>query len=280
MEVYPIMKKFLAIALAALLLVCMISCSKDQAPEIDNSDDGASVGEEMVKDNFKYAVNTEGDYEIVGYVSDGAVDINITLPTSIDGRPVTGVGTDAFKAVKNLKSVVIPEGYTYIAQSAFWGCDGLTEVTLPNTVTKIDKLAFSACVNLTKVNFSNKLEIIDDYAFAYCDKLATIQLPDSLTAIGVGAFFDCDSLVSVAIPASVKSIAKGAFVECKLLVGVSFAEDDNWYCAVVDANGEFVFNAKGEIVYDAVDAATMADASLSAILLADGAQLERIVPEA
>ncbi len=277
------MKKFLAILLAALLIVCMIGCSKDEAPDAGETDDSAAVGEEMVKDNFKYAVNEKGDYEIVGYVTDGAAELNITIPKEIDGRPVTGIGADAFKALKNLKSFKVEAdntNLTYIGQGAFWGCDGLVEVTLPNTVTEIGKIAFSGCSNLTKITLSNTLVTIDEYAFAYCEKLATIELPETLTTIGTGAFFDCDSLVSITIPKNVNFIGKGAFVECKILVGVTFAEDDYWYQATVNEAGEFVLNVDGDIVYEAVEAAVMADASTAAILLGDGVQLSRIVPEA
>ncbi|MBE6577387.1 MAG: leucine-rich repeat domain-containing protein [Ruminococcaceae bacterium] len=277
------MKKFLAILLAALLITCMVGCGKDEAPEIDNSDDGEAVGEEMVKDNFKYAVNDKGDYEIVGYVTDGAADLNLTIPKEIDGRPVTGIGTDAFKALKNLKSFKVEadnNNLTYIGQGAFWGCDGLVEVTLPNTVTEIGKIAFQGCSNLTKITLSNKLVTIDEYAFAYCEKLATIELPETLTTIGVGAFFDCDALKTVTISKNVTFIGKGAFVECKSLTDVVFTETANWYSATPDENGNFAMNFDEEIIYVPVEAAALAASTDNAILLGDGVQLKRVLPEA
>ena len=253
------MKKFLAIALAALLVVCMIGCSKDEAPEIENDD--STTSEELVKDNFKYAVNEDGDYEIVGYITSGDTAFDVTLPTEIDGRPVTGIGATAFKALK-VRTITIPEGYTYIAQCAFWNCTDLTEITLPNTITEIGKSAFNGCSNLTKVTFSSSLKTIDDGAFAYCEKLSGVVLPESLTTIGLGAFMDCDAIDSIIIPKNVVSIGKGAFVNCKTLLNVEFHEEarTNWY----DEAGNSV---------------NVSNKSDAAILFGNGTKLVRVVPE-
>ena len=277
------MKKFLAIFLAVLLLVCMVACKKDETNEDENSNAAIKTDEVMVKDNFKYAVNATGDYEIVGYITDGAEELNVVIPAEIDGRPVTGIGQDAFKALKNLKSFKVADGNNnlkYIGVCAFWGCDGLTEVTIPATVTEIRELAFSGCTNLTTINFSNVLVTIGDYAFAHCDKLTGITLPETLTTIGVGAFFDCDALVNVTIPAAVNDIGKGAFVECKKLIGITFTATDNWFSPQLDAKGEVVLNAKNEIIYDTIAADSINTPDKAAAFLADGLQITRILPKA
>jgi hypothetical protein len=273
------MKKIMAIMLAAVLVLCFAGCSKDKAPEISEGKDNTITNDTLVENNFKYAVNDSGNYEIVGYITDGATDVNITVPSEIGGRPVTGIGNDAFKAVKTLKTIVIPESVTYIGEAAFLGCDGLVEITLPNSVKTIEKMAFSNCINLKKITLSNALETIDAYAFSYCQNLTDIVLPASLNAIGDGAFYECNSLEGIVIPKSVTSIGAGAFIACNKLANVVFEETNGWQSANVDGEGNVILNQKNEIVYSDIAAELLASAETAKVFFENGTILVRVVEE-
>ncbi len=276
------MKKFVAIMLAALLLLCLIGCNNNQTEDEGGNDD-KKTEEVMIYNNFEYAVNDIGKYEIVGYITDGAEVLELTLPVSINEIEVTGIGVGAFKALKNLKSVSFPADskYTYIAQTAFWGCSALEEITISNTITTIGVAAFGECENLKTVNFSNTLTTIDDHAFAHCKALTAVQLPATLQTIGVGAFNDCDALTTITIPESVTFIGKGAFVECKNLGDIVLSVKDHWYQpSGVDKDGNFLVDDEKNVIYVAIDAAALADSSDVAALLNNGTQLKRILPAA
>ena len=246
------MKKFLAIMLAALLLFCMVglvSCNNDKTEEEGGTDNTTNSEEELVYNNFKYAVNESGAYEIVGYVHDGATPLALELPSIINDREVTGIGAGAFKAMKNLVSISFPKEnckYTYIAQTAFYNCTSLESIALPDTITTIGSAAFKQCEKLESVTFSKALTDIDSYAFQNCKVLKNIVLPESLITIGEGAFSDCDALTTVEIPVNVTLISRGAFVNCARLDNVVLkneedpADTNDWYKACLDSDGKLV----------------------------------------
>ena len=79
----------------------------------------------------------------------------VTVPSTFNGLPVTGIGDSAFYNCTGLTSVTIPDSVTSIGQYAFYGCTGLTSVTIPDSVTSIGSYAFYGCTGLTSVTFEN-----------------------------------------------------------------------------------------------------------------------------
>ncbi len=223
------MKKFLALTLAALLLLCMVSCGKDDEPldtDADDVENDAMAGDVLVYGDFEYGVNESGDYEILGYTYNGSAKIDVEIPSSIDGRPVTGIADDAFKAITSIKSVTIPDSITYIGNYAFFDCDYVTELVIPSSVASIGVGAFMECAALEKVTLPEGLTEIANYTFMYCESLKDIKLPETLTAIGDGAFWKCDAITEVTVPASVKTIGDTAFIYCENLASVTLLATD------------------------------------------------------
>ena len=219
------MKKVLAISLAALLALSIMGCSKNEDSSTVDAEGGV---EEIVASTieyegyeFGYAVNEEGDYEITSIVYDNPESIDVKIPDKIDGRPVTGIGADAFKADAFIKSVEIPDSITYIADFAFYGCSGLTEVKLPASVTSIGQGAFMLCTGLKTIELSSELVTISNYAFMNCTALESITVPEKVKTIGEGAFFSCEAIEEIVIPTSVESVGKGAFLYCHKLASVT-----------------------------------------------------------
>ena len=128
------MKKFLAILLASMmLLVCLGSCG-NKADEDKEEVTLAGVGSETVYKGFAYETNEEGDYTITGYRLETTSESTLSIPATINDRPVTAIGDGAFKAVL-ARSIAIPEGIVTIGKTAFYDCDNLVGLKLPSTVT-------------------------------------------------------------------------------------------------------------------------------------------------
>jgi len=206
------MKKFLAIVLAAMmLLVCFAGCGKKQETGVANLTDNTV---DNVYNGFAYETNEDGDYTIIGYVLETTKDSVLTIPTTINERPVTAIGDGAFKA--NLaKKINIPEGIVTIGMTAFFDCDNLTDVKLPSTVTSVGEAAFANCDKLVRCTLAANMTEIPDYMFRNCTALTYFTMTEKITSIGTGAFMGCTSLKRIKdIPAGLTSIGDCAFIGC------------------------------------------------------------------
>ncbi len=222
------MKKIFALSLATLLALGMMGCSKGDSTALGDNDEEFVIEDDVQSlGSFEYSVNESGNYEIVGYTYDGTDLHKVEIPSEIEGRPVSGIGADAFKAVSTINEVVIPDSVTYIGQFAFWGCKELTTINL-NNITNIGIGAFQECAKLSGITFSDKLTSIGDYAFWNCAAIAAVDFPEALETIGEGAFWGCEALTKVEIPAAVKDVGRAAFMYCSKLaeVNVLGAETD------------------------------------------------------
>jgi hypothetical protein len=149
----------------------------------------------VVQAQFTYTTNN-GAITITGYTGPGGV---VTIPSSTNGLPVTGIGDWAFETNANVISVGVPNSVTSIGVSAFWGCTSMTSAALGSGLNRIG-----------------------DFAFADCFSLAAITIPDGVTSIGFAAFDFCTSLTNVTIPSSVAGIGGDAFYGCASLTSVFF----------------------------------------------------------
>jgi hypothetical protein len=148
-------------------------------------------------DDYSYRYLDDGTVEIYGYFGSAPV---ATIPSQIDGKPVTSISSYAFNENKYVKKVIIPEGVTNISEYAFKFCDNLETVILPDS-----------------------LETIADNAFVGCDSMKDIVLPEGLVSIGESAFRECSNLKSITIPAGLTEIGNYAFGACENLTEINFA---------------------------------------------------------
>ncbi len=77
------------------------------------------------KENNKYTVTGIGTCS----------DVNIKIPSTYEGLPVTSIGYNAFYNCSSLTSITIPNSVTSIGDYAFYNCSSLTSVTFADTST-------------------------------------------------------------------------------------------------------------------------------------------------
>jgi hypothetical protein len=195
--------------------------------------------------DFNWITNADNaSVTITAYLGNGGV---VSIPSTITGLEVTGIGTNAFRFATNMTSLTIPDSVTNIGPFAFFGCSSMTNVTLPADVTHILDFTFYYCSNLTSVIIPNSvvtigvesfyncnglknlvlstnLTSIGDHAFEDCSSLAVLTIPNSVTSLGYSTFGSCSSLASLSIPSSLKSITDNCFIDCYDLVNVTIPD--------------------------------------------------------
>lgn len=172
-----------------------------------------------------------------------ATGTNIYIADFYNGKPVTEIGSDAFKNCSSIESVTIPDGVTEIGNYAFEGCgslksitiptrvtgigenvfrecSSLTSISIPDNVTSIGYRAFENCSGLTSVTIGKSVKTIGGWAFSGCDSLTSVNIPDNVTSIGLVAFKNCSKLTSITIGNGVTSIGNSAFSGCILLESI------------------------------------------------------------
>ncbi|MGN0487637.1 MAG: leucine-rich repeat domain-containing protein [Ruminococcus sp.] len=141
------MKKIIVFLLTIITVCfCFVGCR-----ELDPS---------PVKDfTFEYE---DGNAIVTSYIGS---DLDIVIPSEVDGRPVTIIAKDAFKSY-DLNSIILPNTLQEIETDAFNYCANLKEIKIPDSVTCLGD-AFNHCDNLEKIEISNKIKEL------YCNFAST-----------------------------------------------------------------------------------------------------------
>ncbi len=178
--------------------------------------------------DYTYEVNN-GTIYITQYTGSGGA---VTIPSTINGLPVTSIGYGAFWSCIRLTSVTIGNNVTSIGYEAFYGCTSLTNVLIPNSVTSIGDGAFCNCTHLASVTIPSSVTIIWNQAFSSCIRLTNVTISNGVTSICTGAFAGCTRLTSVTIPKSVTSIGDQAFYGCTSLTNVTVDAFNSFYSSL------------------------------------------------
>ncbi|MBE6770966.1 MAG: leucine-rich repeat domain-containing protein [Ruminococcaceae bacterium] len=124
-------------------------------------------------------------------------DINVIIPSEINGMPVTSIGAECFSGCwpsKYIENIIKIES-----------------ITVPSTVVTICSDAFEYMDNLKTVTLSEGVQVIGDSAFANCPNLSSINIPYSIKNLGNCLFFECTSLKELTLPGKDITISYDAF---------------------------------------------------------------------
>ncbi|MEG2540546.1 MAG: leucine-rich repeat domain-containing protein, partial [Clostridia bacterium] len=149
-------KILLAVALAMLMVCALVACGEKGGQP--SGGEGSNVSGAITFDT-----TVDGGVVLTKYSGSEA---SVVIPSTYNGKAVTGIGALAFSNSRALDSI-----------------------TIPSTVTSIGSYAFADCGSLGSVTFTapSSVTSIGDYAFAGCSALASITIPTSVTSIGSGA---------------------------------------------------------------------------------------------
>ena len=202
-------------------------------------------------------------------VSNGEVKITecdksateVVVPETIEGFPVTAIGSSAFSNCISLTYVKLPDSITTIRSNAFYKCTQLNSIILQDGITTIGYDAFYDTGYYNNGdNWENDILYINNYlikakntfcgvchikegtwiisvsAFEDCTGLKSVIVPDSVISIGNYAFRNCNSLTSITMGKGVVYVGDSAFDKCTNINDVYISDIVEWckidfYCA-------------------------------------------------
>lgn len=252
-----IMKKLLAILLAALMVFSVVACSAKKNTgtdsELENlkgSRNETAKTEDTYNtyDTFQFEEVDTKTVVIVGFSTtlDKAHEVKIPTyfyPYGKDGdninqkRRVVGIAKEAFNCTSSVLTLTFPTAEDYLAEDANFDmslhsftigeyalrdCVSLQSLSLPAYVTDIDTGAFYGCTSLQSVTFAenSRLANIGENAFMLCTALTAIDIPATVETIEKAAFYGCIALVSVTINEGTVTIGDQAFQDCVAMAEV------------------------------------------------------------
>lgn len=111
--------------------------------------------------DYTYDVRDDGTIEITKYNGSAS---NLNIPSTIDGKQVSYIGSDSFRGNKYLNSVTIPDSVKVIQSRAFAECSNLSTLKFGKNVEKIYDYVFYQ-TNITEITLPEKLNYISGIAF-------------------------------------------------------------------------------------------------------------------
>ncbi len=143
-------------------------------------------------------------------------EVSYKISTLVIENGVTAIGDYAFRELRWLNNVSLPESLTHIGSYAFQDSQ-MSAIDAPG-VTEIGEGAFANCSNLQTASFP-KAQVVGDSAFASCMSLKTVDFT-SVVTIKDNAFNYCNALSEMNIP-NCTSIGMNAFTSCSSLQTVT-----------------------------------------------------------
>ncbi len=218
-----------------------------------------NCGENEFSDSEGLEFRTFPDYAVVIGIGT-CKDSDVIIPATYQGLPVTEIWDRAFRDVKGMTSVTIPEGVTYIESEAFLNCPDLRAIYLPASLQNITgslSIGFLNCpaLEVIEVDAGNakyfsknncliekatgklvlgggnavipadgSVKSIGAHAFAGNLLLKSVAIPEGVTDIYTSAFEGCTELASVSLPKTLKTVRQSAFKACTALTSVTLPD--------------------------------------------------------
>lgn len=147
--------------------------------------------------------------KITKYIGKYGKNVDVTVPSYIDGLPVVEVCFGNRNTVEDLHSVVLPSTLRALADEAFGAISISEPLAIPKSVYRIGKRCF--CGAKPFFEQGSVLKEIGESAFEGARIYAPLVIPEGVERLASNAFFDTDILHGALIlPSTLETIERGA----------------------------------------------------------------------
>lgn len=147
---------------------------------------------------------------------------DVTVPTELDGLPVTEIGAGCF-AESAVVSVTVPDSVIVIEAGAFAKCAALTSVTLPEKMLYVGPQAFAECTSLKEITLPAAGVTEYSASLLMGSAVEKVTIPEGVEIVPPSAFF-ASNLTEITLPSTIKTVADNAFAGCANLSSVKLNE--------------------------------------------------------
>lgn len=180
--------------------------------------------------SYTYTVDNAGGAVITGFADAATAPAQMTIPATIDGYQVVGVGPAAFQGATQLVSVTLPKSVVSIGDYAFADCPNLTTVALNEGLSQLGAGAFLNDAKLAEIAIPSTLTgcgmvwsgTQGTGPFGGCLGLTTVTLADGLAAVPAYLLMGCTAPeLEVVVPATVTSFGTDSLSTANAPAGVT-----------------------------------------------------------
>lgn len=189
------------------------------------------------------------DYEIINgeavITKYNGIATEATVPATIDGYTVFGIGESAFKDNTAITAVTVETGVKSVGASAFENCTGLATITLPATIMHFGENAiYNTAYYNDKSNWKEKSDdssggdtipwediIASELEYLYLGKIlvkisyeGSYSIKNGTSVIADGAFAGCGAN-QVTLASQTATIGNNAFKDCQNLSQIRFSSN-------------------------------------------------------
>ena len=159
--------------------------------------------------------------------------MGLSLPTTLGGYMVKGIGDGALANLRGITTISIPSTYEWIGDGALSNCTSLTSVSLADNLRDIGKAPFAGTL-LSTLTIPAYVESIDGNPAIGCARFTGFAVnADNIdfAADESGVLYDADMSTLLAVPArsteatiptSTTAITNDAFAGCSVLAKMTF----------------------------------------------------------
>ena len=159
--------------------------------------------------------------------------MGLSLPTTLGGYMVKGIGNGALANLRGITTISIPSTYEWIGDGALSNCTSLTSVSLADNLRDIGKAPFAGTL-LSTLTIPAYVESIDGNPAIGCARFTGFAVnADNIdfAADESGVLYDADMSTLLAVPArsteatiptSTTAITNDAFAGCSVLAKMTF----------------------------------------------------------